>query len=104
MSKGYKQKDRDTKAITPVDSVATQRKRGKSQIVRKLPSTDTPTYRDPIPDALNGSTIISIGSFRDHVIENGRALVIDCREAGTGETRRIILAFDDQAMWEVECD
>jgi hypothetical protein len=65
-------------------------------IANKLPSTFRPR-RSPPPD-LVGATISAFGTFKDdRLAESGGGLVIEY--IADGINRRLVLGFDETAMW-----
>lgn len=51
------------------------------------------------PPILKGATIVSIGTVEDRGLLEGGGLVIDFRRDGSSVTERVVLAFNDEAMW-----
>jgi hypothetical protein len=68
-----------------------------ARIVKKLP--DIFGRRQPIPKDLVGATILRFGTYQDGSLVEGGGLVIDFQPAGADETHRLVLAFNDTAMW-----
>ena len=52
-----------------------------------------------IPQELEGATIVAVGTLRDRSAVEGGGLVIDYRPLDIVETHRLVLAFDETAMW-----
>ena len=68
----------------------------RAEIVNKLPSSRRPR-RSPPPD-LVGATILSFGTFDDdRLAESEGGLVIEY--VADGIKRRLVLGFDETAMW-----
>ncbi len=53
----------------------------------------------PVPSSLVGATIVGIGTFADAGLVEGGGLVIDYRPADSVDTKRLVLGFNDEAMW-----
>jgi hypothetical protein len=66
-----------------------------AKILNRLPGRSAAAV---VPDDLLGATIVNVGTFRDRSLVEGGGLVIDYRPTG-GETQRLVLAFDETAMW-----
>lgn len=52
-----------------------------------------------VPRSLLGATIVKIGTFADAELVEGGGLVIDYRAKDSAEIQRVVLAFDEVAMW-----
>ena len=69
----------------------------RAKIIHKLP--DIFRRRDNLPDGLEGSTIIAIGTLRDTNLVEGGGLVIDYRPAGCETASRVVLGLNELGMW-----
>jgi hypothetical protein len=52
-----------------------------------------------LPKELLGATIVAIGTPKNYGLVPGGGLWIDYRQSGSREICRIVLAFDEVAMW-----
>jgi hypothetical protein len=69
------------------------------RLLRRLPCRFESHEPETLPEELLGATIVAIGSPRNYGLVPGGGLWIDYRPAGSGEVRRLVLAFDEVAMW-----
>ena len=67
------------------------------KVVNRLP--DLGGHHEAIPNDLKGATIIAIGTFEDQSLVETGGLAIDYLPEGGKVARRIVLAFNDVAMW-----
>lgn len=56
---------------------------------------------ESVPSDLEGAEIIQVGTFEDETLVETGGLVIEYRPAGGNENRRLVFAFNDEAMWTV---
>ena len=54
---------------------------------------------NPLPKGLVGSIIVRMGTIPASGEVEGGGLVIDYRRPGSKKTRRVVLAFNELAMW-----
>jgi hypothetical protein len=65
--------------------------------LNKLP--DLFGRNEDIPEDLIGAKIVLFGTFKDNSLVDGGGLVIDYQPINSDETRRVVFAFDETAMW-----
>lgn len=68
-------------------------------VIPCLPHWRGEEWGDPIPDDLVGAQITSFGTSALGLERAG--LIIDYIPCGRSEPKRLILGFNEQAMWEV---
>jgi hypothetical protein len=67
-----------------------------------LPARNAHHRTEPIPPGLVGATIVDIGAAPEQLDVEGGGLVIDYRPQGSDVVRRLVLAFNEIAMWVEE--
>ena len=68
-----------------------------ARVVRKLPHR---LYRrERLPKGLIGAEILDIGTVEDAGMVEGGGLVIDFLPAGSQQTHRVVLGFNEIGMW-----
>ncbi len=70
-----------------------------AEVVAKLPHIFG--RNEDIPKDLIGAKIIRFGTFADESLVEGGGLVIEYQTTIQQETQRLVLAFDETAMWLV---
>ena len=64
-----------------------------------LPNYFRPTNGKPLPDGFVGSTIVRAGGVPIEGAVEGGGLIIDFIPAGSIDSRRVILGFNEVGMW-----
>lgn len=67
------------------------------RVLKRLPCVFGKGER--LPDGLEGAEIIRIGGAYDRNLVEGGGLVIDYKPSGSTEVRRVVLAYNDGAMY-----
>jgi hypothetical protein len=68
-------------------------------VISQLPNYFRPEDGDDLPEGLIGSTIVGFGTLAEPRSVHGGGLVIDYQRVGEQQTRRLVLACTDVAMW-----
>jgi hypothetical protein len=69
------------------------------RLLRRLPCCFESYEPEALPEALLGATIVAVGTRKNYKLVPGGGLWIDYRPAGSDEVSRLVLAFDEVAMW-----
>lgn len=71
----------------------------RARVLNRLPSRFPGYPIERLPKDLRGATVVSVGTLSDQKLVEGGGLVIDYSPAGTDQVYRLVLAFNELAMW-----
>ena len=68
-------------------------------MLQNLPDCFRPDKGDELPVGIIGSTIRNMGTIPNKDLIEGGGLVIDYVPAGSSDSKRVVLGFNELAMW-----